>query len=349
MQFLIPRRQCPIPHHCHPACQHLPGCMETVWQNTANWQRNRLDISKPWDRCLKVNFCVCVLFFCLKECCYTNTEIHCLLPYFYQVLILESATREQADSEVWKEHRIGRLTASCFHGIFTKMNTITKDKSKTVVNVSSILARIMGYTSPSPLIPALKYGHTMEPVARDVYRKTLIAQGHKNVSVNLCGLFVDPELSYMGATPDGVVSCDCCGKGVVELKCPFSISHQAPSADNLPYLCRNEQGRTCLKKSHHYYDQCQGQLVMTSIINTKYCDFFVYTMYGSHCERILLDLKHWSRLQAQLCDFFSTFVVHELVTNQLADKFSDLVSESHDTMPKKVSTCCRIPGSRQKH
>ena len=153
--------------------------------------------------------------------------------------------------------------------------------------------------------------------------------------VNLCGLFVDPELSYMGATPDGVVSCDCCGKGVVELKCPFSISHQAPSADNLPYLCRNEQGRTCLKKSHHYYDQCQGQLVMTSIINTKYCDFFVYTMYGSHCERILLDLKHWSRLQAQLCDFFSTFVVHELVTNQLADKFSDLVSESHDTMPKR--------------
>ena len=26
----------------------------------------------------------------------------------------------------------------------------------------------------------------------------------------------------MGASPDGIVQCDCCGKGVVEIKCPFS-------------------------------------------------------------------------------------------------------------------------------
>ncbi len=25
----------------------------------------------------------------------------------------------------------------------------------------------------------------------------------------------------MGATPDGKVSCDCCGRGVIEIKCPF--------------------------------------------------------------------------------------------------------------------------------
>ncbi len=25
----------------------------------------------------------------------------------------------------------------------------------------------------------------------------------------------------MGATPDGKVSCDCCGRKVVEIKCPF--------------------------------------------------------------------------------------------------------------------------------
>lgn len=104
------------------------------------------------------------------------------------MLILGSWTREQGDSEVWKENRIQRLTASSFHDISTKMNTITRVNSKTVVNVSSLLAGVLGYTRPSPFIPVLKFGRTMEQVARDVYRKQMIGQGHKNVTVELCGM-----------------------------------------------------------------------------------------------------------------------------------------------------------------
>jgi hypothetical protein len=25
----------------------------------------------------------------------------------------------------------------------------------------------------------------------------------------------------MGVTPDGIISCDCCGKGALDIKCPF--------------------------------------------------------------------------------------------------------------------------------
>ena len=50
--------------------------------------------------------------------------------------------------------------------------------------------------------------------------------GHKDVKVEPCGLFVLQNKSFLGASPDAVVSCSCCGKGVLESKCPYSIANQ---------------------------------------------------------------------------------------------------------------------------
>ena len=31
----------------------------------------------------------------------------------------------------------------------------------------------------------------------------------------------------MGVTPDDIVQCECCGVGVIEVKCPFCVSRKA--------------------------------------------------------------------------------------------------------------------------
>ncbi len=35
------------------------------------------------------------------------------------------------------------------------------------------------------------------------------------------GLVLSPDWPHLGASPDGVVACNCCGQGVLEVRCPF--------------------------------------------------------------------------------------------------------------------------------
>ena len=44
---------------------------------------------------------------------------------------------------------------------------------------------------------------------------------HVNFTIAKSGLVLNPEWPHLGASPDDIVQCDCCGKGVVEIKCPY--------------------------------------------------------------------------------------------------------------------------------
>ena len=80
---------------------------------------------------------------------------------------------------------------------------------------------------------ALKYGRNMEDIAKSKYVKQFKSQ-HKNTSSRECGLFIYEDLQFIGASPDLLLNCECCGDGVLEIKCPYSIANEMPSAANLP-------------------------------------------------------------------------------------------------------------------
>ena len=40
---------------------------------------------------------------------------------------------------------------------------------------------------------------------------------------------------YIGASPDGIIECDCCGFGILEVKCPYCIQMEDPSTAYLAY------------------------------------------------------------------------------------------------------------------
>ena len=61
-----------------------------------------------------------------------------------------------------------------------------------------------------------------EEVARKAYT-AYASKEHTDLRVQECGLIVDPKMPFLGASPDGLVSCKCCGKGVIETKCPFTV------------------------------------------------------------------------------------------------------------------------------
>ena len=46
---------------------------------------------------------------------------------------------------------------------------------------------------------------------------------HDTTFVSKSGLVVSTERPFLGASPDGIIQCSCCGKGVLEIKCPFML------------------------------------------------------------------------------------------------------------------------------
>ena len=92
----------------------------------------------------------------------------------------------------------------------------------------------------------------------------------------------------MGASPDGIVKCDCCGNGVhvAEIKCPFSAKNKPIQAEHTFFL--EQLGTvTALKKDHAYYFQVQAQM---KFCNVSYCDFVVWSPNDFFVERIIPDV-----------------------------------------------------------
>ena len=57
------------------------------------------------------------------------------------------------------------------------------------------------------------------------------------------GLFISMERPFIGATPDGAISCDCCGKGTLEVKCPHCFKDGFPDDEKENFcMIKNTSG-----------------------------------------------------------------------------------------------------------
>lgn len=101
-------------------------------------------------------------------------------------------------------------------------------------------------TKPCP--KAIKHGQAMEPAAKQHYIR-MMKGNHTNFHAQDCGIFIHPQRSYIGASPDMLISCSCCGDGLLEVKCPII----APCNVCLPNICKCK-GK-CLKYLQ-YVDGC---------------------------------------------------------------------------------------------
>ena len=51
---------------------------------------------------------------------------------------------------------------------------------------------------------------------------------HMNFKVRSTGFVISSDYPFLGVSPDGLVSCDCCGEWLVEIKCPFRYQNMTP-------------------------------------------------------------------------------------------------------------------------
>ena len=236
---------------------------------------------------------------------------------------LEEGTRNQAVSQLWYNHRKGRVTGTKAHDVLVRRQTTNPD---------NLVKRIVGYnTFDISSKPAVKYGTDNEAKARDIYSAQQGHQ-HQNFTCRQSGFMVDSRNPFIGASADGVIGCDCCGGGVLEIKCPFThknqTAHEAANTDNS--FCLKPD--LTLKTSHRYYTQIQLQMYVNQV---KYCDFVVFTQPGEPClhiNRIPYNAAFCKQLVDLCSSHWKAFVLPELVSGRLDNQMRN-VPEDEPTIP----------------
>lgn len=166
---------------------------------------------------------------------------------------LTDITTYQAKSSAWQIHRGGRITASFGHQVF---RTNSDSPSATVMNTIMQYKETVGnkYTN---------YGIKMEPAARAFFRDNQ-ASKHTNLRVIETGFHVKQEIPYLGASPDGIIYCDCHETRLLEIKCPYKYKEGLSNWQNDPDFPLNSSG--VVKESHPYYTQMQLQMFVCDAV-----------------------------------------------------------------------------------
>ncbi|XP_041931080.1 uncharacterized protein LOC121694797 isoform X2 [Alosa sapidissima] len=152
-----------------------------------------------------------------------------------QCSFVEEETKGQAACKAWHRHRVGRITGSTAHRV---LHTSLDRPSKALINdICSCSSIVLG-------VPSLQWGKDHEVDAINTYKYVLglcsatpntspciivsedISKPHNNLKVDTAGFRISQERPYIGVSCDGYVSCECCGNGVVEAKCPFKWANE---------------------------------------------------------------------------------------------------------------------------
>ena len=167
---------------------------------------------------------------------------------------------------------------------------------------------------------------------------------HRDVLIRPAGFKISTLHPFIGASPDGYVSCSCCGTGVIEIKCPFSAKDLSISeaVQSVGHFCleQDSQGKIKVKRDHAYFHQVQMQLFVTKC---DYCDFILWTKKDdSLCvERITFDSEFFQKELELARTFFIKCIIPEL----LGKWFSAPKQATANTNPQQQWCYCRAPAA----
>ena len=172
-----------------------------------------------------------------------------------EVRNVEDLTKKQSKCKHWFDFRAGRITAS-------KMKAACR--TNTEKPSIDLLKKICYPTKCIFQNDATKWGIEKEHQAKCDFL-VLFKQTHENGNLVDCGLNISLDYPFIGASPDGMLTCDCCGTCCVEVKCPYSRRGEIID-ENIPYLKKCDDDELRLDKKHDYYFQVQTQLGVTKNI-----------------------------------------------------------------------------------
>ena len=227
---------------------------------------------------------------------------------------ISEATTQQRDNEVWFAARAGRITASILKKCIDKV-----DASNNVIGgTTSYVKQIMNYY-PKAHSPAINWGVYNEAGAISDFLKSQ-RTFHKNMRVRDCGLYICAQYPYLGASPDAIVTCDCCGNRPLEVKNPFKYRHMpiteyAKQKDSC--LEAHSDGTISLKYDHQYYSQVQLQMLSVGSDVGYFCVKTACRENNLFSQEVYMNPDFLEEAVVKAHLFFKEVVVPELLTGSV--------------------------------
>ena len=218
-----------------------------------------------------------------------------------QAATVEKETREQANSKLWFRFRAGRITASKM-----KLACCT-DPTQPAASLIKAVCYPDRFRFTSK---ATDWGCSHEKLARDMFLEQFRLD-HPTAKIEDVGFFINPEVPYIGASPDGLLSCECCGIHVIEVKCPYCKKDTMLDVEEKGfYLKKDQHGSLKLDRDHAYFYQIQTQL---GVCKLESAYFVVWTENDMHSEEISFDEQFWVNMCVRAKHIFSSAILPELV------------------------------------
>jgi len=124
------------------------------------------------------------------------------------------------------------------------------------------------------------------------------------------GLIICKAFPFIGCSPDGIVSCACHQKRLLEIKCPYSMRNAHPKDAAMAHGCCLNNGRWSLHSYSEYYYQIQAQM---GIADIDQCDLVVYTVKGIHPVTVRFDAEFYNLMLSKVIIFFQNHVFPSLL------------------------------------
>ena len=220
-----------------------------------------------------------------------------------EIQLIEMNTRMQHKCQLWHEQRVGRLTASVFHTACHIRIERPPDSFVKKICTSSFQRDVKA--------PSLMWGREHEADAKKMYCE-IMRTSHSHHRVEECGLVIHEQLPFLAASPDGIIVDDCCGKGVLECKCPYTCRDL--TIKDVPYLYRDNDNQLCVDESHPYYYQIQGQMHVCGFL---YADLVVWIVDECAVVRIQYDAHFCDVMCNKLFEVFKCIIMPCLLTDDV--------------------------------
>ncbi|CAN7951870.1 unnamed protein product [Ixodes pacificus] len=223
---------------------------------------------------------------------------------------VEKSKRAQSKCAKGYSYRAGKITASVMKSVC----------STSVTQPSISLLKKNCYPEQNTFTSAAtawSLEHEDDAVSSYV---DVMVKNHTDFTHRKTGVYLSTQHPYTAASPDSLVCCACCGKGVVEVKCPHSLAiNTIQNAVNDSDFCLEDvDGNLRLKRKHPFFYQVQTQMAVCGV---TYADFVVWSPLSKpHIERVLKDDAFFDSVIRTAIDFFRCAILPELFSQYFTRK-----------------------------
>lgn len=242
----------------------------------------------------------------------TLAELQCISESIHlhytqeQIEFIEYRTRAQKDCMLWFRFRAGRITGSTFKSVC---------RTSIITPAISTVEKICFPESKIFKSKQTEYGKRNESNAIGAYERTMHEE-HSNFKIIPSGLVINNDYPQCGVSPDGLTYCDCCGSGVLEVKCPWLMRFGSFDAylkkKDCPLTVVEEDRNSTynLVEGHEYYYQVQMEMVLCDV---EFCDFVVYNPKTTLILRIRRNYEFWNIEYEKTKKFHQKVILPELL------------------------------------